>query len=138
MKTERQCGTCSLCCKLLGVPEVKEDFTWCPHCRMPGGGCSIYATRPAPCRDYKCQWLVDERFGAHWFPAKAKILIDRKLEDEKAYVIFVVDPDYPTRWREEPWHSDIRKIAKAGLNGVLGINWITVVSIRDKRLVIGP
>lgn len=121
----------------MGVPEVKEDFKWCPHCKLPGGGCGIYQSRPERCRDFHCQWLIDQRFGEHWFPVKSKILVDHKLDGENAYVYFVVDPDYPSRWREEPYFSDIKKIARAGLTGRLGKKWTTLVLIRDARIVVG-
>lgn len=121
----------------MGVPEVKKDFAWCPHCKAGKGGCSIYETRPERCRDFHCQWLIDKRFGEHWFPAKAKILVDHRLDGETAVVYFVVDPDYPSRWREEPWFSDIKKIARAGLAGSLGRKWTTLVLVRDARIMIG-
>jgi hypothetical protein len=133
----RSCGSCSLCCKVLGVPEVKEDFKWCPHCKPGRGGCGIYGERPQRCRDFHCQWLVDERFGEHWFPARAKIIIDSKLEGEKAYVYFVVDHEYPGRWREDPWFADIKKIARVGLAGSLGRKWTTLVIVKEERIVIG-
>jgi hypothetical protein len=139
MTTKRECGSCSLCCKVMGVPEVKEDFKWCPHC-APGhkaGGCQIYENRPERCRDFHCQWLIDQRFGDYWFPKKAKILVDHKLDGETAYVYFVVDHDYPNRWREEPYFSDIKKIARAGLAGSLGKKWVTLVLVRDVRIIVG-
>ena len=58
-----------------------------------------------------CEWLKDGRWPDHWFPAKAHIIIttvDRNIG-------FVVDPRYPLRWREEPWHGDIRRISAIGL-----------------------
>lgn len=137
MTTKRECGRCSLCCKVMGVPEVKPDFAWCPHCKAGKGGCGIYPDRPERCRDFHCQWLIDKRFGEHWFPAKSKIIVDHKLDGEKAFVTFVVDHDYPGRWREEPWFSDIKAIAGAGLQGALGIKWTTVVRVRDVHIVIG-
>jgi hypothetical protein len=123
----------------MGVPEVKKDWQWCPHCvtgRL-GGACSIYQTRPERCRDFVCQWLKDTRFGDHWFPKHAKIVVDHRVEDDKAFVYFVVDDRVPGRWREEPWFSDIKQIAKVGLSGRLGARWVTLVLIKDERIVIG-
>lgn len=126
----------------MSVPEVKKDWEWCPHCRpgraVPaGGGCSIYATRPDSCRDFRCQWLKDEHLPDHWFPKTAKIVVDHRLEGETAVVCFVVDPVAPGRWREEPWFSDIKKVAKSGLAGSLGAKWHTVVLVGGERIVIG-
>ena len=133
----RECGTCALCCKIFSVPEVKPDHAWCPHC-VPGlHACQIYPTRPERCRDFHCQWLKDERFGAHWFPKTAKIVIDHRVLGTKAIVYFVVDPAVPNRWREEPWFSDIKQVARSGLAGMEGVRWITVVLVRDERIVVG-
>jgi hypothetical protein len=123
----------------MGVPEVKADHAWCPHCR-PGdrqGGCAIYAARPQRCADFHCQWLKDTRFGDVWFPARSKIIIDHRVEGDVAVVCFVVDPVVPGRWREEPWFSDIKTIATAGLDGRLGKKWTTVVICRGEKIVIG-
>jgi hypothetical protein len=120
----------------MGVPEVKPDHQWCPHVKL-GRGCGIYADRPQRCADFNCQWLKDERFGEVWFPKTAKIIIDHRVEGETAVVSFVVDPAYPNRWREEPWFSDIKQVARTGLSGKMGARWITIVLIRDIRIVIG-
>jgi hypothetical protein len=138
--TKRSCGKCSLCCRLMGVPEVKVDHEWCPHARAGqkagGYGCSIYPRRPERCWDWHCQWLVDPRFGQHWYPLKSRIIVDVKIENGKPFVMFVVDPDYPNRWREEPWFSDIKTVARAGLDGRLGKPWTTVIVLKDKRIPI--
>jgi hypothetical protein len=81
-------------------------------------------------------WLLDQRFSDYWFPAKSKIVINAKLEGKTAYVAFIVDPDYPNRWREEPYFSDIKKLAQAGLTGRLGQKWITIVMIKDQHIPI--
>lgn len=133
---KRQCGSCSMCCKVLGVPEVKKDHAWCPHVALPGGGCKIYTNRPERCRDFHCQWLIDGRHPDYWFPAKSKIVIDARIKDGTKYVVFIVDPAYPGRWREEPYFSDIKTIASAGIEGRLGERWTTLVFIKDEKIPI--
>ena len=49
---------------------------------------------------------------------------------------FIVDPAYPTRWREEPWFSDIKYMAKAGIEGRLDQKWTTLVMIKGQRIPI--
>jgi len=52
----RKCGTCSVCCLVLGIHELGKnpgERCW----RQTGKGCSIYATRPRVCRDWRCLWL---------------------------------------------------------------------------------
>jgi hypothetical protein len=63
----RTCGSCRLCCKLVGVyikdeteaehfrEFTKHPFQWCPH--ACSDGCSQYETRPYACREYQCFWL---------------------------------------------------------------------------------
>jgi hypothetical protein len=44
----RECGDCSMCCKLLEIADAdiaKPRNQWCKHCK-PGSGCTIYDTRP--------------------------------------------------------------------------------------------
>ena len=52
-----QCGTCTLCCKLVHVYEIDKPMgKWCPHCSL-GKGCQIYETRPSECKTWNCLWL---------------------------------------------------------------------------------
>jgi hypothetical protein len=120
----------------MGVPEIKEDHAWCPHC-LKSKGCGIYADRPQRCRDFSCQWLKDEHFEDHWFPKTARIVVDHRVGDDGVWVCFVVDPNSPLRWKEEPWFSDIKRIAGLGLAGWSGVKWTTVVLVRDVRHIIG-
>ena len=56
----RECGTCTLCCKLIAVTALeKPPGTWCPHC-VRGKGCGIYETRPAECRTFYCHWMLEK------------------------------------------------------------------------------
>lgn len=56
----RQCGDCTLCCKILGVAELnKKAREYCPHCEI-NQGCKIYQTRPKECSDFQCLWLLGE------------------------------------------------------------------------------
>lgn len=52
------CGECTLCCKVLIVPELpKAKDAWCAHA-VKGAGCSIYAERPESCQSFRCEWLA--------------------------------------------------------------------------------
>jgi hypothetical protein len=132
---KRECGSCSLCCKVMGVPEVKADHAWCRHAR-PGKGCAIYQARPGVCRSFNCGWLVGEDFPDYWYPKYSKIVINSLTENGTAYIAFVVDPAYPTRWREEPYFSDIKKTAQYGLDGTMGSKFTTLVVLKDEKIPI--
>jgi hypothetical protein len=123
----------------MAVPDFDgkpDQHDWCRYACSKG--CAIYKDRPQECRDFHCMYLVSEQIPDYWYPKLSKIVINPKLDDsEGAFVSFVVDPSYPTRWREEPWISDIKKMALAGIEGRHGSRWTTVVMIRDKSIVIG-
>ncbi len=58
--TDRSCGDCRLCCKLLLVEAPDEDFLkpqgkWCEH--ACDSGCGIYDRKPKPCAKFVCAWL---------------------------------------------------------------------------------
>lgn len=65
---KRECGKCSLCCKVLGIiasppilPAHKHPNRWCQHC-APGRGCKVYDRRPQECVDFQCAWLQNEEW----------------------------------------------------------------------------
>lgn len=142
--TGRSCGSCSLCCRLLNVPEAgKPEHGWCPHCRPGKGGCSIYPDRPNVCRTYACHWLIDDvNFNDDWFPQKSRIVPDFHIDDEtkNMFLRFHIDPRTPNRWREEPYYSHIKKCTLAGLLGKIVKDQMiqTVVSINGEWTLIMP
>jgi hypothetical protein len=141
-RTGRVCGSCSLCCKLLDVPEVeKPENDWCAHCR-PGHGCRIYARRPYVCATYSCLWLIRKDWGEAWFPPKARIVADLHVKQDTGQLFcrFHLDPAYPNRWRDQPYYSWIKHTALVGLTGRNGIGErsYTVVSLRGKWILILP
>jgi len=108
--TGRACGSCSLCCKLLPIRELeKPENQWCVHCRPGNGGCGIYAERPASCRGFVCDWLVNPHLGDEWYPGRAKMFVHYNydpLGNMGLYVI--VDPARPDSWRREPHFSHLK------------------------------
>lgn len=128
-----------MCCKIMAVPDFAakpDQHDWCGHANKACGGCAIYPRRPEECRDFHCMWLIDQRIPDYWFPAKSKIVINPKLAGDLPIVAFVVDPAYPGRWREEPYFSDIKKLARFGIHGRIGQKWTTVILIGDERIPI--
>jgi hypothetical protein len=129
----RQCGSCSLCCRLLDVPETgKHPTQWCPRCRPGRGGCSIHSERPSICRTYGCGWLINPAFDDAWFPQKCGIAVDSTLLENQPDVTvmrFHVDPRTPNRRREAPHYDLIKLIALRGLRGDSGLRWMTVICV---------
>ncbi len=74
--TDRKCGDCSLCCKLLPMPELaKPANKRCKHQRY-GKGCAIYARRPDSCRTWSCRWLLGEGTDDLPRPDRSHYVID--------------------------------------------------------------
>ena len=104
----RSCGSCTLCCKIMGVPELnKPRGAWCVHCDV-GSGCRIYADRPEECRSFLCGWLTNPRFGPEWKPDRSKIVIT--VDRDGNGLTFQCDRGFPQAWRKEPYHSQIMKL----------------------------
>jgi hypothetical protein len=87
------CGSCTLCCKLLGVPDLTPPGSWCRHC-APGRGCTIYEGRPEPCRDFECGWLGTPRRDPEFRPDRLHMIVSGESEPLQAYTVHV-DPAYP-------------------------------------------
>jgi hypothetical protein len=53
----RECGDCSVCCYVGGVPELRKN----PHSQCPyeNKGCTLYGSpdRPNVCYSFACSWL---------------------------------------------------------------------------------
>ena len=105
----RSCGGCTLCCKVMGVPELnKARGAWCIHCER-GSGCRIYAARPEGCRTFLCGWLTNPQFGPAWKPDRSKIVI--VVNRNGNGLDFQCDPGFPEAWRKEPYFGEIRSWA---------------------------
>ena len=116
--TGRQCGKCSLCCKLLYVKELnKPANTWCEHCRPGKGGCSIHETRPPICRIYFCAWMMAKGLGEEWYPLRSHMVLSQVRINDVQVLMITVDPERPGVWRSEPYYSHIKVMSQRGLIG---------------------
>src|SRR5689334_21390336 len=107
----RSCQDCTLCCKLVAVFELEKPAQeWCQHCEI-GKGCKIYEARPADCRTFYCGWLLDERISDDWRPSRWKMVV----QCEPTRIVIHVDKDRREQWRKEPFHSQVRAWARAGM-----------------------
>jgi hypothetical protein len=107
----RQCGACTMCCKLIEVTELeKPQNVWCAHC-TPGKGCGNYAARPADCRTFDCGWLVDISLGDNWRPDRAKFVITEEPGTGRMFI--VCDTAFPGAWRREPFYAKIKSLLAA-------------------------
>lgn len=107
----RKCGTCTLCCTLVPVLEIKKAAnTRCQH--QFSGGCRVYADRPLSCFAWNCSWLVDESTSQLRRPDRTHYVIDsvpdqvvvqdQMMMKETVMEVTVIwcHPDYPLAHRD--------------------------------------
>lgn len=109
--SKRVCGNCTLCCRLLAVPELdKAEGTWCRHCGS--SECAIHAIRPPSCRNFDCFWLMDEGFPDALRPDRCGVVAWWNGADHDSVVLHV-DPDRPDALAKPPGSELLRAV----LNG---------------------
>ncbi len=112
--TARQCGTCTLCCKVMGITALQKPAgRWCPHCAA-AKGCAIYAERPQECATFACAWLTDERFGPEWKPDKAKFVL--VIDHLRKRFTVHVDSDQPGAWKRPVYYQKLRDTMLSALS----------------------
>lgn len=129
----RQCGSCNLCCDVLEVAQVAKPVNeLCKHWET-GKGCTIYDHRPQMCRSFTCSWLQGH-LGDEWFPNRARMVV----HFSQGAINVQVDPNYPDRWRREPYFGKLCEWSLNGLrrNGNAGYATLVVVG-SDKFLLLG-
>lgn len=108
----RDCGACTLCCKVYEVPAVESKAgTWCRHC-LPGRGCGIHETRPQHCRAFFCLWMTQDFLGPEWKPDRARFVLT--MDPTTRWLFVQVDPGAAQSWRKEPYFGQLRRWAAAG------------------------
>jgi hypothetical protein len=135
----RECGSCSLCCKVIGIAALdKPPGRWCPHFAR-GVGCSIHAQAPAECRGFQCFWLIGTLPGEEWKPDRCKLVVWTNGPDR---IIVDVDDDYPNAWRREPYHSQIKawsdRSRPAPVEVLVRVRGRMLVIFTDAEIDLGP
>lgn len=120
----RQCGDCTLCCKLLPVPPLgKGAGERCKHQRHTG--CQVYHKRgmPPECAIWNCRWLVNDA-GETSRPDRSHIVIDVMPDfvtatndetGEKFQVEVIqcwIDPRYPDAHKDPAFRAYLIKEAE--------------------------
>ncbi len=128
----RNCGDCSMCCKVMQVDEFdKPQGVWCRHCAPGRGGCTMHETRPAVCRNYFCGWLLSSYLGPEWQPSICKMMIN--FEKDRVRISVHVDPGHPTAWRREPYYSQFKSWSRE-----FEAQKFVVVYIKQRAIVVLP
>jgi hypothetical protein len=106
----KSCGSCTTCCTVMGVPELKKrPWEQCPHVTA-GLGCGIYAERPSGCRTFICGWLLDPSMGPDLKPENCHVVFDQKNEQN---IIATCDANYPDAWRAPNVVEFLHRLARA-------------------------
>ena len=120
-RSENRCGSCNLCCKL---PEIavldKPEGQWCNHCAI-GQGCTIYESRPAPCRAFACLWLESQGekhpLPPELRPDRCKMVLT--FTPDRKDVLGYCDPASPDAWKGAPFRL-LQLIAERGHRVMFG------------------
>lgn len=132
----RDCGSCTLCCKVYEVPAVESPAgSWCRHC-LPGRGCGIHETRPDHCRAFFCLWMTQDFLGPDWKPDKARFVLT--MDPTTKWLFAQVDPGAPQVWRKEPYFSQLRRWSVAGQRPVIVfVNKMATALLPDREVQLG-
>jgi hypothetical protein len=105
----RSCGSCTLCCIVLPVSELrKPPSVACAH-MVAGKGCAIHANRPASCRHFFCGWRLDPNVDALWKPDICGFVLTVNLY--YSALMLLVDPARPLAWRMQPYSGRLKEWA---------------------------
>ena len=121
----------------MGIPELsKPKDTPCSHI-VPHKGCDIYSERPHSCRAFVCHWMMDSAIADTWKPSTCHMVVEAKQRSK----VIHVDPDFTGAWRTEPYFSEIKAMAKAGLaKGAMTLvieKLRTIVVLPDEEIDLG-
>jgi hypothetical protein len=132
----RDCGTCTLCCKVYEVPAVESAAgTWCRHCQ-PGRGCGIHETRPRQCRAFFCLWMTRDFLGPDWKPEKSRFVLT--MDPATRWLFAQVDPGAASAWRKEPYYGQFKRWAAASRQPVVVfVNQTATAVLPDSDVPLG-
>jgi hypothetical protein len=106
----KSCGSCTKCCTVMGIAEIKKP-AWeeCPNI-APGIGCKIYSERPQSCRRFICGWLLDPDMGPELKPENCHVVFYQRSEQ---HIVASCDANYPDAWRKPHVIEFLHRLAKA-------------------------
>jgi hypothetical protein len=106
----KTCGSCTTCCTVLGIPELKKRaWDQCPHVAL-GTGCTIYAERPNSCRKFICGWLLDPHMGPDLKPENCHVVF---FQINEQHIVGCCDADYPDAWRAPNVIEFLHRLARS-------------------------
>ncbi|MCB1748551.1 MAG: hypothetical protein H6977_11820 [Gammaproteobacteria bacterium] len=131
----RECGDCTLCCKVLGIEAegfASAQGEWCVHCDKAGGGCRIYDTRPEECDLFSCLWLQQPELPEELKPSRCRVVIG--WYDDMFYLY--VDPGRRDAWQRAPVKDWIQAATSQGAPVAVSINGKVVWANDSARRIV--
>lgn len=128
----RQCGDCTLCCKLLPVkPLGKLANQRCAYQRRTG--CRVYHTfhMPTECKLWNCRWLTNDDTANLSRPNRVGYVIDTVPDfitgrphdggpDKTMEAVQIwVDPQQPNAWRDPDLLDYLDRRGKEGIVAII-------------------
>lgn len=121
-----------MCCKLMAIDALaKPRAVWCPHCDQKRG-CTVYETRPEPCRIFYCGYRMLPALDERWKPSKAKFLVNYESRNNR--IVIHADPARAGAWRQEPYYSAIKDWA----NNAVRENGMVLVWTANRATAVLP
>jgi hypothetical protein len=128
----RECGSCSLCCKVYNIPEInKVAGKWCTHCK-PGKGCVIHDALPTQCIEFNCLWRTEASIGPDWKPDRSKMVVT--ISPVNGYINVQVDSGAPQAWRKQPYYGQLHQWAR----NIVFVEVMATLIMPDQDVPIGP
>lgn len=104
------CGACSLCCKVLQVPDIQKPARMLCWWTTIHGGCQRHndkLTDPnlLACAQFKCLWLESQdqeveglRMSRSMRPDQCHVMFGPQDREDETLIYVHVDPDFPDAW----------------------------------------
>ena len=105
-----ECGECTVCCILPALEVLnKRAGEKCINCN---NGCTIYETRPEPCKEFRCIYHQNEVVNIALRPDKCGVMFELVADD---LVVGTIDQTIETKHLM----GQIRNFRKEGMNVVI-------------------
>lgn len=133
---KRECGDCTLCCKLLPVVSLDKKANEKCQFQKFHKGCSVYRTRKMPmeCGMWSCKWILGQDTDDMPRPDRCHYVIDHMLDtiviqDHDSgtsvpleVVVIWCDPKYPKAYREPHLFKYLERRAKENKAAMVRFN----------------
>ena len=115
MSTHNECGTCTLCCEILPIPEIpKPENVLCSNCTK-NQGCNIYSSRPKSCIDFRCLFIETDMVE-ELRPNKCNIIFEKITE---TVYIGTRHKDNLNDWNSVPVINYMKSLNEKGISIIL-------------------